>query len=214
MRLSDFKPGTSVTLVARRNELHFEADTRIVSRDTQSVLVEPVIVDGKIINFNGNVTVSARVYDLLSDRVCEFAVKRIQTVTTDGYGKLYCIYSGELSVDSNRRKAERVSCEFPASVKVARFPYVDNCVVTDLSRTGVGLLVPRRLARADIGSHVRMQLQSPLKREPYYETAKLVRTAESFSSDKILLGCEFYNEQIPISILVDMIKGVPMRPSY
>ncbi len=201
MTISDFTPGQQVKLDITANKAKGSFDAVVALTYKNILLLEPIMIDGKLIGFPQDYTASLNV--IVKD-VC-YAWNNIQVQAVSFKGRHFHAIElfGEAEA-KNRRNNFRVP--IGEMMNVIYFtesgPKPHHALVKDISETGFAFISAEDF---DIGRMVRLNIMLPDK-TPLSLSAKIVRNQQSQRASEKLYGCRFSEKNSKLSTFLMQLQ--------
>ena len=206
MTISDFTRGQKVILDIRANKAKGNFDAVVALTYKNILLLEPIVLDGKIVGFPQDYTASLTV--IVKDICYVWNGIQIQAVSFKGRHFHAIELNGDAEV-INRRNNFRVS--IGEVMNVVYFtesgPRPHHALIKDISETGFAFISTEEF---DIGRMVRLNVLLPDK-TPLALSAKIVRNQEGPKPGEMLYGCRFSEKNSKLSNFLMQLQREKQR---
>ncbi len=194
MTISDFTTGQQVKLDIRANKTKGSFDAVVALTYKNILLLEPIVLDGKLVGFPAGYTASLTV--IVKDVCYVWDNIQVQAVSFKGRHFHAIELNGE-AITINRRNNFRVPIN--EEMNVVYFtesgPKPHRAIVKDISETGFAFISAEEF---DIGRMVRLNILLPDK-TPLALSAKIVRNQKMPRGADMLYGCRFSDKNPKLS---------------
>ena len=201
MTISDLTQGQKVKLDIRTDKSKGSFDATVALTHKKILLLEPVVLDGKLVGFPPESTVSLSVIDKNSCHVWNDV--KVQAVSFKGrpYHAIELLDEAQVV---NRRNNFRVP--IGEVMNVVYFtesgPKPHHALIKDISETGFAFISNEEF---DVGRMVRLNLMLPDK-TPLALSAKIVRNQPTQKASDLLYGCKFSEKNARLSTFLMQLQ--------
>ena len=180
-------PGVPVVIKVKRDKSVAEFDTTVVELVGDCLLCEPILIEGKAINFQvPGINLEMQIFDKNTAKIYAWHEMDIKL----GYykKKTLCqlIYLKDAPVEINRRAGYRQYVAIPGKMKYFRDPVVD-VIIRDVSNAGLGFLMDEKGA-FETGKVVRIVFSDEEGRFNFDLKCQVVRERQ-MENGKYEYGC-------------------------
>lgn len=186
MDISNFAAGYTVKLDVRTKSAKGSFDAKIVYIYKNILILEPILIKGKIVGFPPNCTIDLTFIE--NDVLYIWSNVRVRAVSFKGR-KFHAVPVIGEGVASNRRSNYRVYIGTQMTINYFTDSGIKthNAFIKDISETGFAFISKDEF---DVGRTVRLNIPMPAKM--YISiTAKIVRAVPSERPMEFLYGCHF-----------------------
>ncbi len=206
MTISDFTRGQQVKLDIRANKTKGSFDAVVALTYKNILLLEPIVIDGKLVGFPQDYNASLTV--IVKDVCYVWENIQVQAVSFKGRHFHAIELFGEAEA-KNRRNNYRVS--IGEVMNVVYFtesgPKPHHALIKDISETGFAFISTEDF---DIGRMVRLNLLLPDK-TPLSLSAKIVREQPGPKASETLYGCRFSEKNTKLSTFLMQLQREKQR---
>ncbi|MCR5585040.1 MAG: PilZ domain-containing protein [Lachnospiraceae bacterium] len=201
MTVSDFTPGQQVKLDVRTNKAKGSFDAVVALTYKNILLLEPIIIDGKLLGFPQDYTANLTV---IVKNVC-YVWSNIQVQAVSFKGRhFHAIELFGEAESKNRRNNFRVP--IGEMMNVVYFtesgPKPHHALIKDISETGFAFISKEEF---DIGRMVRLNIMLPDKTR-LAMSAKIVRCQSAPKVTESLYGCHFSERNAKLSTFLMQLQ--------
>ncbi len=200
MFLMEIKPGSQLTIVIKHGKDVLEFNTVALRPEKDTLLVSPIMKDGKMINF---VEISNIIYQMTfinsqDNRLYKWSRIRIKAVK-DEKGQLYHMLVSDLEGQPhNRRQSFRVSIDIDGVARFGPNQKAYEILIKDISSSGIGFICKQNV---DISNDLIIHIT--FEDKPLHISFKIdcqaIRKDYDKEEEEYIYGCKFKNESAAVN---------------
>ncbi|MCR5823682.1 MAG: PilZ domain-containing protein [Lachnospiraceae bacterium] len=209
MEISDFTPGQQVKLDIRANNTKGSFDATVALTYKNILLLEPIVVDGRLVGFPQDYTATLTV--IVKDVCYVWDDIKVQAISFKGRHFHAIELFGEAE-SKNRRNNFRVPIGEEMSVVyfTEEGPRPHRALIKDISVTGFAFISKEEF---DIGRMVRLNIVLPDK-TPLGLSAKIVRSQPGARPSEKIYGCRFSDKNQKLSNFLMQIQRDKQKKKF